>query len=326
MNFSWELVLYRLSGQDVANVFQTCRELYKISKREMFWSILMRRDFPRHHALCQGRSDFCPAKYEAWYKDLWKHGAYIFVERTFPLLPETPRSYFSIVSEKEGFTAVSYRFMKTRHLRNPDQTHIGFIRTNMIEKGYRKKLREGKIPGASGIDILNTYMMVSSMEELDPEYSRIRLINFRETRAFKVFSWILEHFEVSSMSFSTSRCCSFAASLKPGVVLSHKREFLSIYQTCGEGGGRTKSGPCKSKVLSDLIHRNPVHPNYGRCRKHPREPGDLSMYNRSSTNYDPSLHGNVFSLTDSRDIFSSSGGIGHIFNTVNDKMIPNFWK
>lgn len=291
MNFSWELVLYELNPKDMVQVFKTCRERRENSKRTSLWSFLLKRDFPNHVR------KFSPPYevHEEWYKDLYRNGAYLDSSTSVPIYPEIPLTcYRKLQSEIYLF---AYRFRETKHLRRPDCKHIGIIRTKELDKHLRRQIRQELLYTMQGIDVRDMQMIIFSNMTLDSDFEEITIFPVPSAIINARLTWLRNHFQIrdvllryneiprielnSRMSGPPNfNICSirFMGILKPGSVLSYQQEVLRTYKTCGEGGGMTKKGPCKNKTLSEPIHTIPTHPNYGRCRIHPREVGDLSMY------------------------------------------------
>jgi hypothetical protein len=278
MNFSWELVIYRLSAQDVGRVFQTCRERRENSKRFSLWSVLLARDFPEHLKKFKPP----PEVREKWYKDLYENGAY-FHNKFIPLETGIPNSFCrNLLGVPILFT---YRFLETDFLRHPDHKYIYIENVRDICKDDRKKMRKGTHDTCRGIDV-QWPMIVIFSTELQEFSNPIKFLPFRYSSIEKHVNWLNTYFNIESIGVSVSNTqselyCSFyfKGRLKSRHVLKDKtQKLLQTYQICGAGGGKTKTGPCKNKVLSSLVHKQPEHPNYGRCGKHPREVGDQSMY------------------------------------------------
>jgi hypothetical protein len=94
-----------------------------LSCQRELWSILLKRDFPEHYAICESKPD-------EWYKDLYQYGAYFIVDSSINLYPGrvvrtafAENSRFGILTSrsKRGFQS----WNKRSYLRRPFEQYAG---------------------------------------------------------------------------------------------------------------------------------------------------------------------------------------------------------
>lgn len=285
MDFAFELILHRLSGKDMCNTFSSCKKFWNISKKKYFWANLMRRDFPWHHSLCNGN-------YEAWYKDLWKNGAYIWVDCGFSLYPEIPRLYYTcFMIDPTGYSicknnyliGLSYRFRESAILRNPEQKYIVVTTSTKLEKEEHKRLRYRKDSTAQGAIIFRHLMFVFSKEIPKFDFCTVEISGFHAENVPRMVRWIHTYFDISKIFIAKDKISiEFEGCLKLGNVLSYVKKELIKFETCGESGGRTWLGnPCNAKPLDSWLTQY-----QGRCKSHPRKPVENDIFKHSVVRYE----------------------------------------
>jgi hypothetical protein len=94
--------------------------------------------------------------------------------------------------------------------------------------------------------------------------------------------WIFMYFHISQLSWLPREdYIRLEGCLREGHELSSHETELLVFVTCGEGGGMTgphKNIPCKSSVSKSGTAKHKNSPYYGRCKNHPREANDPSIW------------------------------------------------
>jgi hypothetical protein len=312
MDFCWELVLYRLSGQEIGHVFQTCRDRRKLREREGLWNYLLRRDFPNHVKLVDHIAVVEVKR--SVYTDLYQFGGYYFFRQIetwiYPVKPVC--MYLDAAGDQIGIT---YRRPgEHRILRRPFEHHLIKFRSNHVTKSDRKKLLEGKCDERAFVR--SDFLITVSTKEINRfEYLEEAIRAPYRSGKEPLIAWILQYFKVSEISLlTTPNRVKVIGELKDGIWLSYQKTVPLKFQTCGHGGGKTRDGPCPYPVSQNIKNLFPVSSGYGRCSLHPRcRPEDFEgLYKTSTKNFNGKgifwfyeratiwlVHGHV-SLSDSR--------------------------
>jgi len=174
-----------------------------------------------------------------------------------------------------------------RMLRRPFEHHLIKFPSNHLLKDERKKLLAGK--GRERAFIRSDSLICVSTKEMPAKNSSLPAVRvpYRSDKE-DLIAWVFIHFNVREISLlTTPNRVKVTGELKQGNCLTwHKMELVE-FQTCGDAGGKTKSGPCPLPVSHDVKDRFPDSPGYMRCKKHLRcRPEDLeSLYKRSTKNF-----------------------------------------
>lgn len=269
MDFCWELVCYRLSGSDVGHVLQTCSVRRRLQERESLWQALLKRDFPEHAQNVKELWKEC-------YQDLYQFGAYYLIAMNLiEIYPERPVACY-VDTTHGGRAAVTYRQPRNdRWIRMPFESSLIRCMANEMDKVSRKKLLAGKSLPNRGTVHGNELVVVSTVAS-----SAAPRDAFRFARE-KLLPWIFQHFSVTKLAITKSRELRIHGKVEEWNKLECREKKLRVFETCGEGGGMGLKGPCGSPVSKSMVHKSHLSPFYGRCKEHPREYGDESIWETS---------------------------------------------
>lgn len=127
---SWELVCHRLTIKDVVSLFQTCRDLRSLSKKQSLWSALLQRDYPKHYR-------FASDCFHSWYyQDLHHFGAYWNISGIMTLHPG--KILFAAPEQISGtdrfyvFTSTERGFCQHEMLRFPGEQWVRIVRAQEL--------------------------------------------------------------------------------------------------------------------------------------------------------------------------------------------------
>jgi len=335
MDFCWELVCYQLSGQDIGHVFQTCKDRRRLREKATLWNHLLRRDFPEHVQLVS-----IPEARDA-YQDLYQFGGYYFLKQhEIEIYPERPTCMY-IDPLKRVRKAVTYRkcgitTSDDLSIRYPFERNFAWEDSHVYSKIERKKLIEGNFLPLRGMMRGNELIVVSTQDIPKPKGQHLFVPAVRipfSTGRDELEKWIFIHFNVWLLSWMPrEEFLRLEGCLMDDNELSSHSKKLLVFKTCGEGGGMTGSKqntPCKAAVSRSATAKFEFSPYYGRCKNHPREKDDPSIWKHKRKTFKTKRDGNIVVLStfvfnkESISVFSGGAVMSRKFTHLNGQPVAD---
>ena len=196
VSLAWELVCHRLDILAVVRLFQTCRDLRSLSRKEGLWSTLSQRDYPMHYL-------FVATCDHAWfYKDLYKYGAFWNIGKSIVISPGRPM--FVAPVQNCGYDMVYISTNTVRGhcdhemLRFPGEQWVRVIHTKEISRDAIKGLKSASIFFQSGREFV---FIREKIPEAIPDCYELRPIKPWDGSRFEaILSYLHEHFMIERIT------------------------------------------------------------------------------------------------------------------------------